>query len=131
MDVDCVFCYKLCIMFKCDTLLSLCMQVLLDVSVKKNIFFIYFSLNIGLRDVRAVDFDVDLSVVLFLLYFFFKRPFVEDQVEGQQKAQHTESKESDIDLEDNTTISNARRVHLCMCVFKCVCVNSYPEWVSP
>lgn len=63
-------------------------------------FFSKFSLDEGLWDVRAVNFNVDLGVVHLLLLLFVERPPVADQVEGQQEAQHTENKESNVDLED-------------------------------
>lgn len=73
--------------------------------------FIYFPLDIGLRDVGAVEFDVDLSVVLLLPLLSVERPSVADEIERQQEAQHTESKESNIDLEDDARISHARRLN--------------------
>lgn len=74
--------------------------------------FIYVPLDIGLWDVRAVDFNVDLSVFLLLLLLSVERPSVADKVERQQEAQHAESKEPNIDLEDNTRISHAQRFYL-------------------
>lgn len=79
------------------------MQVFLDLPTSP---FIQFSLDVGLGDVRAVDLDVDLSVFLLLLLLSVERPSVADEVERQQKAEHTESKESNIDLKDNTRISH-------------------------
>lgn len=79
------------------------MQVFLDLPTSP---FIQVSLDVGLRDVRAVDLDVDLSVFLLLLLLSVERPSVADEVERQQKAEHTESKESNIDLKDNTRISH-------------------------
>lgn len=93
---------------------------------------IHFSLNIGLRDVGAVDFDVDLSVVLPLLLLSVERPSVPDQVDGQQEAQHTESEESNIDLEDtelDPRISHARRFPLG--VFLSVCGRIHTQRGSP
>lgn len=69
--------------------------------------FIYFSLDVGFGEVRAIDLDVDLSVVLLLLLLSVEYPSVADEVERQQKAKHTESKEPNIDLKDNTRISHA------------------------
>lgn len=57
-----------------------------------------FSLHVGLWDVGAVDFDVDLSVFFPFLLLFLECPSVVDEVEGQQEAQHTQSEESDVDL---------------------------------
>lgn len=74
--------------------------------------FINFPLDVGLWDVRAVDFNVDLSIFLLLLLLSVERPSVADEVERQQEAQHAESKESNIDLEDNTRISHARKFYL-------------------
>lgn len=61
------------------------------------VFFV-FSLHVGLWDVSAVDFDVDLSVFFPFLLLFLECPSVVDEVEGQQEAQHTQSEESDVDL---------------------------------
>lgn len=61
------------------------------------------SLDKGLREVRAVDFDVDLNVIVLLLFLFVERVSVVQQVERQQEAQHAEDEES----------------------------NVHPEWVSP
>lgn len=60
--------------------------------------FVVFSLHVGLWDVGAVDFDVDLSVFFPFLLLFLECPSVVDEVEGQQEAQHTQSEESDVDL---------------------------------
>lgn len=60
--------------------------------------FALFSLHVGLWDVGAVDFDVDLSVFFPLLLLFLECPSVVDEVEGQQEAQHTQSEQSDVDL---------------------------------
>lgn len=68
-----------------------------------------FSLNEGLRHVRAIDFDVDLCVFLLQPLLFLERPSVADQVERQQEAQHADTEESNIDLEDNSTISHVQR----------------------
>lgn len=94
--------------------------------------FIYFPLDVGLWDVRAVDFNVDFSVFLLLLLLSVERASVADEVERQQEAQHAESKESNVDLEDDTRISHVLRFYLWVCVFKYmgVCVHPYPEWVS-
>lgn len=64
-------------------------------------FFIDSSLDEGLGEITAVDFDVDLCVVLLLLLLLVEVPPVEEQEEGQQEAQHTEHQKSDVDLEDN------------------------------
>lgn len=79
--------------------------------------FIRISLNVGLGDVRSVDFDVDLSVILLLLLLLRQRPPVADEVERQQVAQHTESKQSDVDLEKATRIRQCLEVSLAKCLF--------------
>lgn len=60
--------------------------------------FVVFSLHVGLWDVSAVDFDVDLSVFFPFLLLFLECVSVVDEVEGQQEAQHTQSEQSDVDL---------------------------------
>lgn len=56
------------------------------------------SLHVGLRDVGAVDLDVDLSVFFPFLLLFLEDPSVVDEVEGQQEAQHAQNEQSDVDL---------------------------------
>lgn len=73
-----------------------------------------FSLHVGLGDVGAVDFDVDLSIFLLFLLLSLQCPSVADEVEGQQEAQHAENQQSNVDLEINTRISQCFRV--CVCV---------------
>lgn len=63
---------------------------------------VVFSLHVSLWDVGAVDFDVDLSVFFPLLLLFLERPSVVDEVEGQKEAQHTQSEQSNVDLERQT-----------------------------
>lgn len=75
-----------------------------------NCIFIFFSLDIGLRDVGAVELDVDLCIFLLHLLLSVKCISVVDEVERQQEAQHTESKQSNVDLEDNTKISQCLKV---------------------
>lgn len=83
---------------------------------------IYFPLDKGLRDVRTINFDVDLSIVLLLLLLFLECSSVADQVDRQQEAQHADNKKSNIDLEDNTRISHAQGFNLCVYLSVCVCV---------
>lgn len=59
---------------------------------------VVFPLHVGLWDVGAVEFDVDLSVFFPFLLLFLEGPSVVDEVEGQQEAQHTQSEQSDVDL---------------------------------
>lgn len=76
--------------------------------------FDVFSLHVSLGDVGAVDFDVDLSVFLLFLLLSLQCPSVADEVERQQEAQHTESQQSNVDLEINTRINQC--FHMCVCV---------------
>lgn len=78
------------------------MHVSLDFqsSLVRNLLHFSFSLDEGLWNVRAINFNVDLGVVHLLLLLFFERPSIADKVERQQEAQHTDNKESNIDLED-------------------------------
>lgn len=62
------------------------------------VFVVVFSLHVGLRDVGAVDLDVDLSVFFPFLLLFLEDPSVVDEVEGQQEAQHAQNEQSDVDL---------------------------------
>lgn len=62
------------------------------------VFVVFFSLHVGLRDVGAVDLDVDLSVFFPFLLLFLEDPSVVDEVEGQQEAQHAQNEQSDVDL---------------------------------
>lgn len=62
------------------------LQIFLRKKKFSPILYISFSLDVGLRDVRAVDFDVDLSVILPLLLLSVERPSVADQVKRQQEA---------------------------------------------
>lgn len=67
--------------------------------------FVISSLHEGLGNVGAVDFDVDLSVFFSFLLLFLECLSVVDEVERQQEAQHTESEQSNVDLEGDTRIS--------------------------
>lgn len=95
------------------------------------VLYVYFPLDEGLRDVRAIDFDVDFSVFLLLLLLFMECPSVADEVERQQEAQHADNKKPNVDLEDNTRISRARGFHLCVSPFGCVCVCLHTQSGSP
>lgn len=66
-------------------------------------------LNVGLGDVWAVDFDVDLGVFLPLFLLLCQRPPVADEVERQQVSRGAENEEADVDLEEGARISKARR----------------------
>lgn len=72
--------------------------------------FVFSSLHVGLGDVSAVDFDVDLSVFFSFFLLFLECLSVVDEVERQQEAQHTESEQSDVDLEGNQRNSQCSRV---------------------
>lgn len=67
------------------------------------------SLHVGLGDVGAVDFDVDLGVFFPFLLLPLERPSVADEVEGQQEAQHAEREQSDVDLEWQHQDESVRR----------------------
>lgn len=74
-------------------------------------------LDVGLGDVGAVDPDVDFSVVLLLSLLSVEHPSVADQVERQQEPQHAESKESNVDLWDNTrVIHDVRGLNVSVCL---------------
>lgn len=65
------------------------------------------SSNVGLRNLGAIDLDVDLGVFFLLLLLLFQRPPVADEVERQQVSCGAESKEPDVDLEEDARISRA------------------------
>lgn len=64
-------------------------------------------LDEGLVFFGAVDFDVDLGVVLLLLVLSVERPPVADQVDRQQETQHAEDEEANVDLEEDASVSRA------------------------
>lgn len=82
-------------------------------------------LDVGLGEVGAIDFNVDLGVCLLLLLLLLQRPPVADEVERQQVSCGAESQQPNVDLEEGVPISKAYRFELVGVYFYrsiCVCV---------
>ena len=70
-------------------------------------------LDEGLWLVGAIEFGVDLGVVLFLLALLAEAASVEDEVEGQQEAQHAHPQQAHVYLGTTKQRSASGLKHLC------------------